>query len=97
MISYSSQTSLKSTKSVVCVSATMLVCLHPCAQVILQLCVGNHELYMRRRTLDPIEVQQVRKGERKGRNEGRKEGRKHTLSFLSSIIDSSVLHASMHR
>ena len=40
-------------------SLSLSLSLSPLLQI-MQLCMGNHELYMRRRRLDPMEVQQMK-------------------------------------
>lgn len=50
---------------------------------ILQLCIGNHDLFMRRRKVDSIEIQQMKAQARE------EKARKKVDSFSSSIVENT--------
>lgn len=55
---------------------------------ILQLCIGNHDLFMRRRKVDSIEIQQMKAQARE------EKARKKVDSFCSSIVENTDYYSS---
>lgn len=57
---------------------------------ILQLCIGNHDLFMRRRKVDSIEIQQMKAQARE------EKARKKVDSFCSSIVENTDYYSSWY-